>query len=86
MDSSVVIDLSTGTTTVERSSVAVAVVQSDPELSYALPGPTGPPGLLVVHHGTATDLERPSVPWVLWLGTATPSNALPWDVWEASNI
>lgn len=43
-------------------------------------------GLMVVHHGTDGTVARPNVSWVLWLGTATPVNGRPYDVWEEANI
>lgn len=43
-------------------------------------------GLVIIHHGTDPDVARPSATWVLWLGTATPVNAKPYDAWEEADI
>jgi len=43
-------------------------------------------GLVIVHHGSDPDVARPSATWVLWLGTAEPSNAKPYDAWEEADI
>lgn len=47
-------------------------------------GPKGPPGparLDVVEHGTNAYARRPDVPLVIWVGTATPSQRRPADIW-----
>lgn len=49
-------------------------------------GPTGPAGISVVHHGTNPATARPSNPVVYWIGTATPANAVAWDLWLKENI
>jgi hypothetical protein len=38
-------------------------------------------GLVVVDHGTDGSLPRPDAPLVYWVGSATPANALPYDLW-----
>lgn len=43
-------------------------------------------GLVIVHHGTDGSVARPAAEWVLWLGTATPAHAKPYDAWEEANI
>lgn len=46
-------------------------------------GPTGPNGLTVVSHGTNGATARPAgAVTVYWVGTATPANALPNDLWK----
>ena len=64
---------------------SVTVQTEAPSITVGVPGPAGA-GMMVVHHGADPNVARPSVPWVLWLGTATPSNALAWDAWEPENI
>lgn len=50
--------------------------------------PAGAPlvGVEVVHHGTSTSVARPNAKLVYWIGTATPSNALAWDLKLTENI
>jgi len=43
-------------------------------------------GMVIVHHGTDGTVLRPSATWVLWLGTAEPVNAKPYDGWEEADI
>lgn len=43
-------------------------------------------GIVLVHHGEDPDVPRPSASWVLWLGTAEPTHAKPYDGWEEANI
>lgn len=50
---------------------------------YVISGVTG---IAIVHHGTNASVVRPSSPVVYWLGTATPTNAQPYDFWEAANL
>jgi len=64
---------------------SVTVQAEAPAITVGVPGPAGP-GMAVVHHGTNPNVARPAAPWVLWLGTATPANALAWDAWETENI
>ena len=44
------------------------------------PGPTGATGLVKVNHGSNPNVARPASPLVYWVGTVTPVNALPDDL------
>lgn len=44
------------------------------------PGPTGPPGLQKVVHGSDPNYLRPAVPLVYWVGSVHPLNADPDDL------
>lgn len=44
------------------------------------PGPTGATGLVKVTHGSNPNVARPAAPLVYWVGTVTPVNALPDDL------
>lgn len=64
----------------EGASVTGGGTRTNP---YVLSGVTG---IAVVRHGTSTSLPRPDSPLVFWVGTATPANAEPYDLWEAANL
>lgn len=40
----------------------------------------------VVEHGDDSDVLRPVVDVVMWVGAATPSNALNYDFWYPANV
>lgn len=65
------IDLDTATATAETPGLDIEIV---------LPGPTGPPGLIKVTHGSDANVARPAAPLVYWVGTVQPLNALPDDL------
>lgn len=50
------------------------------------PGAPGSPGIVDLHHGSDPAVARPNVPIVYWIGTATPTNARPWDLWLKENV
>jgi hypothetical protein len=71
--------------TITAQTPAVSVRAEAPAITVGVPGPAGA-SMSVVHHGTNGAMARPDAPWVLWLGTATPTNALAWDAWQSENI
>lgn len=48
-------------------------------------GEAGPPGVLIVSHGTDGTIDRPDSPIVYWIGTAVPLNAAESDFWYGSS-
>lgn len=42
----------------------------------------GLPGMDVIQHGSDTSVPRTGAPLVLWVGSARPANALPYDQWQ----
>jgi hypothetical protein len=79
------VDLVTGPTGPSGAAGAAGAV--GPTGPAGTAGTAGAPGITVVHHGTNAAVARPAGATVVyWLGTATPTNAVAWDLWEAANI
>jgi len=64
----------------EQDLATIAPVPSSNGASIVI-GPTGP-GMVVVSHGTDANVVRPvGAAVAYWIGTATPINALAYDLW-----
>jgi hypothetical protein len=74
------IDLKTATATADAPSVGIAIAAPMPGIELGLPGPTGPPGLVKIVHGSDANVARPVAPLVYWVGTVQPLHALPDDL------
>lgn len=61
--------------------------QTRPYVQATTPATAGAMGFLeVVEHGDDGTVGRPNVQWVLWVGAATPANALPYDGWYTADV
>lgn len=73
--------------TEENVQDVVDVNNTDTRIVETLAGHQGPSGLTLVHHGTDNTVPRPEGAIVVyWLGTATPDNSEPFDLWLKENV